>query len=191
MNEVRTDLAREMSHYWWMIGLRGLVAVIFGVIAFLRPHMTLLALVLLFGAYALANGVLALIHAFSAPKGCPRSGGLIFGGLISIAAGIVAFAWPGITTLAVVLLIASWAIVNGVFEIVSAIRLRKVIRNEWLLVLAGVLSVIFGILVFMQPAVGVLALVWWIGGFAIVFGVLLIGLAFRMRHWEAHHPVPL
>jgi len=190
MNEARTDLAAEMSHYWWMIGLRGLVAVIFGVVAFLRPGMTLLALVLLFGAYALANGVLELIHAFSAPKGCPRSKGMIFGGLISIAAGIVAFAWPGITTLALILLIASWAIVNGVSEIVSAIRLRKLINNEWLLILAGVLSVLFGIVVLVQPAVGVLALVWWIGGFAIVFGVLLMGLAFRMRHWDVHHPIP-
>jgi len=190
MNEARTDLAAEMSHYWWMIGLRGLVAVIFGVVAFLRPSMTLLALVLLFGAYALANGVLELIHAFSAPKGCPRSKGMIFGGLISIAAGIVAFAWPGITTLALILLIASWAIVNGVSEIVSAIRLRKLINNEWLLILAGVLSVLFGIVVLVQPAVGVLALVWWIGGFAIVFGVLLMGLAFRMRHWDVHHPIP-
>jgi len=190
MNEARTDLAAEMSHYWWMIGLRGLVAVIFGVVAFLRPSMTLLALVLLFGAYALANGVLELIHAFSAPKGCTRSKGMIFGGLISIAAGIVAFAWPGITTLALILLIASWAIVNGVFEIVSAIRLRKLINNEWLLILAGVLSVLFGIVVLVQPAVGVLALVWWIGGFAIVFGVLLMGLAFRMRHWDVHHPIP-
>jgi uncharacterized membrane protein HdeD (DUF308 family) len=191
MDEARSDLAAEMSHYWWMIGLRGLVAVIFGVIAFLRPGMTLFALVLLFGAYALANGVLALIHAFRAPKGCPRSRGLIFGGLISIAAGIVAFGWPGITTLALVLLIASWAIVNGVFEIVNAIRLRKLIQNEWLLVLAGVLSVFFGIAVLIQPKVGVLALIWWMGGFAIVFGVLLIGLAFRMRHWEAHHAVPV
>jgi uncharacterized membrane protein HdeD (DUF308 family) len=189
MNDARTDLAVEMSHYWWMIGLRGLVAVIFGVIAFLRPGMTLVALVLLFGAYALANGVLALIHAFSAPKGCPRSSGMILGGLISIAAGIVAFARPGFTTLALVMLIAIWAIVNGVFEIVSAIRLRKLINNEWLLVLAGVLSVLFGLVVLFRPAVGAIALVWWIGGFAVVFGVLLIGLAFRMRHWDAHHPV--
>jgi len=127
------------------------------------------------------NGVLALVHAFSAPKGYPRFGALIFTGIISIAAGVLAFVWPGITALSLVLLIAAWAIVNGLFEIATAIRLRRVIEHEWLLVLAGILSVLLGIVILLQPGAGALALVWWIGGFAIAFGVLLVALAFRVR----------
>ncbi len=169
------------SHNWWMIALRGLFAVIFGVLAFVLPGMTLLTLVFLFGAYAIANGVFALIHAFSAPKGYPRFGALIFTGIISIAAGVLAFVWPGITALSLVLLIAAWAIVNGIFEIATAIRLRRTIQHEWLLALAGILSILLGIFMLLQPGVGALALVWWIGAFALAFGVLLIALAFRVR----------
>jgi uncharacterized membrane protein HdeD (DUF308 family) len=185
MNGVQGEGASTLSHYWWMLALRGLVAIIFGVLAFVLPGMTLLTLVFLFGAYAVLNGVLALVHAFSAPKGYPRFGALIVTGLISIAAGVLAFVWPGITALTLVLLIAFWAIVNGVFEIAAAIRLRRVIQHEWLLGLAGVLSVLLGIVMLARPGVGALALVWWIGGFAIAFGALLIALAFRVRRWAA------
>ena len=181
MNEAESHSSNSLAHNWWMLALRGLVAIIFGVLAFVLPGMTLLTLVFLFGAYAIVNGVLALVHAFSAPKGYPRFGALIFTGIISIAAGVLAFVWPGITALSLVLLIAAWAIVNGVFEIATAIRLRRVIEHEWLLALAGILSVLLGIVILLQPGVGALALVWWIGGFAIAFGVLLVALAFRVR----------
>jgi uncharacterized membrane protein HdeD (DUF308 family) len=183
MNETASHVPSTLSHYWWMIALRGLIAVLFGVLAFVLPGMTLLTLVYLFGIYALANGILALIHAFSAPKGYPRFGVLIATGLISVAAGVLAFIWPGITALSLVLLIAAWAIVNGILEIALAIRLRRVIRHEWLLGLAGALSVLLGIVIMIQPAAGALALLWWIGGFALAFGVLLIALAFRVRRW--------
>ncbi len=181
MNEAENHSSNTLAHNWWMLALRGLVAIIFGVLAFVLPGMTLLTLVFLFGAYAIVNGVLALVHAFSAPKGYPRFGALIFTGIISIAAGVLAFVWPGITALSLVLLIAAWAIVNGVFEIATAIRLRRVIEHEWLLALAGILSVLLGIVILLQPGAGALALVWWIGGFAIAFGVLLVALAFRVR----------
>jgi uncharacterized membrane protein HdeD (DUF308 family) len=181
MNEAESHSPNSLAHNWWMLALRGLVAIVFGVLAFVLPGMTLLTLVFLFGAYAIVNGVLALVHAFSAPKGYPRFGALIFTGIISIAAGVLAFVWPGITALSLVLLIAAWAIVNGVFEIATAIRLRRVIEHEWLLVLAGILSVLLGIVILLQPGAGALALVWWIGGFAIAFGVLLVALAFRVR----------
>ncbi len=192
MNENRGELKGSIlenrieafSHYWWMIALRGVVAILFGVLAFAWPGLTLLTLVFLFGAYALVNGILALIHAFSAPKGYARFGSLVFDGIISLAAGVLAFVWPGITALTLVMLIAAWAIVTGIFEIVTAIRLRKSISNEWLLVLAGLVAIVFGIAMLVQPVVGTLALVWWIGSFAIVFGVLLLGLAFRLRRWE-------
>ena len=181
MNEAESHSSNSLAHNWWMLALRGLVAIIFGVLAFVLPGMTLLTLVFLFGAYAIVNGVLALVHAFSAPKGYPRFGALIFTGILSIAAGVLAFVWPGITALSLVLLIAAWAIVNGVFEIATAIRLRRVIEHEWLLALAGILSVLLGIVILLQPGAGALALVWWIGGFALAFGVLLVALAFRVR----------
>ncbi|HEX2971915.1 MAG TPA: HdeD family acid-resistance protein [Tepidisphaeraceae bacterium] len=171
-----------------MLALRGLAAVLFGILAFAWPGLTLLTLIYLFGIYALVNGVLALIHAFGAPKGYPRFGSLIFNGVISIAAGVLAFVWPGITALTLVLLIAAWAIVNGFSEIATAIRLRRVITGEWLLVLAGVVSIVLGLIMLIRPAVGALALVWWIAAFAIIFGVLLIAEAFQVRSWGRLSP---
>ncbi len=181
MTDHERQNSNTLAHNWWMLALRGLVAILFGVLAFALPGMTLLTLVFLFGAYAIVNGVLALVHAFSAPKGYQRFGALIFTGIISIAAGVLAFVWPGITALSLVLLIAAWAIVNGVFEIATAIRLRRVIPHEWLLSLAGVLSILLGSAMLLRPGVGALVLVWWIGGFAVAFGVLLVALAFRVR----------
>ncbi len=183
MNERNT-----LSRYWWLLALRGLIAIIFGVLAFFLPGMTMLTLVFLFGFYAILNGILALAHACSAPKGYPRFGALIFTGIISIAAGVLAFIWPGITALSLVLLIAAWAIVNGIFEIAVAIRLRRMLQHEWLLALGGILSILLGIIIGLQPAAGALALLWWIGGFAIVFGVLLIALAFRLRREDFSGP---
>lgn len=183
MNTNRT-VADLLTRNWWLLALRGVAAVLFGVLAFVWPGITLLVLVYLFSAYALVNGVLALILANRAPKGHPRFGSLIFGGLISIAAGIIGFLWPGLTALTLLVLIASWAIVTGVMEIIAAVRLRKVITDEWLLILAGLASTIFGVLLLLQPGAGALALIWWIGAFAMIFGVLLVALAFRMRHWS-------
>ena len=167
---------------WWLLALRGLVAVLFGVLAFIWPGATLLTLVWLFGAFALVNGVLSLVLAVKTPKGYPKVGSLIFGGLLGILAGLLTFVMPGITALGLLILIAAWAIITGVMELVAAVRLRKVINNEWLLILAGIASVLFGIILLVKPAVGALALIWWIGAWAIIFGILLMVLAFRMRN---------
>ena len=169
---------------WWLLALRGLVAVLFGVLAFVWPRATLITLVWLFGAFALVNGLLSLILAAKAPKGYPRIGSLILGGLLGILAGLLTFVMPGITALGLLMLIAAWAIVTGIMEVVAAIRLRKIIANEWLLILAGIASVAFGVILFLRPAAGALALIWWIGAWALVFGILLIVLAFRMRNWK-------
>jgi len=169
---------------WWLLALRGLVAVLFGVLAFVWPGATLITLVWLFGAFALVNGLLSLILAAKAPKGYPRIGSLILGGLLGILAGLLTFVMPGITALGLLMLIAAWAIVTGIMEVVAAIRLRKIIANEWLLILAGIASVAFGVILFLQPAAGALALIWWIGAWALIFGILLIVLAFRMRNWK-------
>ena len=164
-----------------LLALRGLAAVLFGILAFIWPGITIFSLVLLFGAYALVNGILALVISFKSPRRIRRFGSLIFGGLISVAAGVIAFIWPGMTAFSLVILIAAWASVNGIAEIAAAIRLRKEITGEWLLVVAGIASILFGIALFLNPFIGALVLVWWIGGFTFAFGILLIVLGFRMR----------
>jgi uncharacterized membrane protein HdeD (DUF308 family) len=169
---------------WWLLALRGLIAIIFGVLAFMWPGATLITLVWLFGAFALVNGILSLVLAAKTPRGYPKVGSLIFGGLLGILAGLLAFVMPGITALGLLILIAAWAIATGVMELLAAVRLRKVITNEWLLILAGIASVVFGAIMLFQPAAGALALIWLIATWAIVFGLLLIILAFRMRNWK-------
>src|SRR5437588_7460703 len=169
---------------WWVLALRGLVAVLFGILAFMWPGATLITLVWLFGAFALVNGILSLVLAAKTPKGYPKVGSLILGGLLGILAGLLAFVMPGITALGLLILIAAWAIVTGIMELVAAVRLRKIITNEWLLLLAGIASVVFGIILLFQPAAGALALIWLIGAWAIVSGVLFMIFAFRMRNWK-------
>jgi uncharacterized membrane protein HdeD (DUF308 family) len=182
VNAEERTVADLLSENWWLLALRGVAAVMFGVLAFIWPGITLVALVYLFGAYAFANGILSLALAFKGRKGRRSSASLIFGGIVSILTGLITFFLPGITALGLVLLIAAWAIANGVTEIAAAIRLRKVISNEWLLVLAGVLSIVFGIVLLLQPGIGALALVFWIGAWMIAIGVLLMILAFRVRN---------
>jgi uncharacterized membrane protein HdeD (DUF308 family) len=172
-----------LSRNWWAIALRGVAAIIFGVLTFVMPGITLAVLVLLFGAYALVDGIFTLVavaRGQAVDRGEPRWM-LVLEGVVSIAAGLVAFLWPGLTTLALVYLIGAWAIVTGVLEVVAAVRLRQQIENEWWLGLSGALSIVFGVLVMAAPGAGALAMVFWIGAYAIVFGALLVGLAFRLR----------
>jgi uncharacterized membrane protein HdeD (DUF308 family) len=185
---VETGVAGVLTRNWWILALRGLVAIIFGVLAFIWPGITVLGLIYLFGIYALINGGLAFSAASNVPKGYRQFGSLIFTGALSIAAGVLAFILPGITAVALLILIAAWAIVSGIAEIVSAVRLRKEIKNEWWLILAGIVSVLFGVVLMIWPGAGILAMVWVIGTWAIVFGALMIGLAFRLRN--RHGEVP-
>jgi len=166
---------------WGSVVLRGVAAVLFGVLAFAWPGITLAALVIVWGAYALADGVLALIAAYRVRDQGKPFWSLLIVGLLGIAAGIVTLIWPGMTALVLLLFIAAWAVVMGIFQIIAAIRLRKEIQGEWLLGLSGVLSVLFGIVMFVQPGAGALALIWAIAGFAIVFGVLLIWLGLKLK----------
>lgn len=185
MNEtiyVAGTVVDTLRRNWWLLALRGLAAVIFGVLAFAWPGATLITLVWLFGAFALVNGILSLAVAVKAPRGYPRFGSLILGGLLGILAGLLAFVMPGITALGLVILIASWAMLTGILEVIAAIKLRKEINNEWLLVLAGVVSLAFGVVLLLQPVAGALVLIWWIGAYALLVGILLVVLAFRMRN---------
>jgi uncharacterized membrane protein HdeD (DUF308 family) len=178
------SVADMFNRNWMLLAFRGMAAVLFGILAFVWPGLTVLTLVYLFGFYALVNGVLALLVAYRAPKGYKKYGALMIEGVLSILAGLIAFAMPGITALSLLILIACWAIVTGVFEIVAAIRLRKVVSHEWLLIIAGIASIGFGVLVMIAPGAGALALVWWIGAYTFAFGLLLMLLAFRMRQWK-------
>lgn len=171
----------SLSRYWWLLVLRGVVAILFGLLAFIWPGLTIGALVLLFGIYALIDGVSSIITGVAHRHGRDRWW-LLLEGIASIAFGLLTFFWPGITAFFLLILIASWAVVTGIFEIAAAIRLRKEIEGEWLLGLAGVLSILFGIMMFVQPGAGALALIWIIGSYAILFGILLIVLGFRLRN---------
>jgi uncharacterized membrane protein HdeD (DUF308 family) len=172
-----------LAKNWWSLLLRGLVAIIFAVITLISPGITVAAMVLLFGAYALIDGVLSIVGAIRAARSHERWGVLVLEGVAGIAAWVVTIAWPVVTTLVLVSVVAAWALITGVLEILAAIKLRKVIKHEWLLALSGVLSLILGALLIAMPFAGALALALWIGAYAFVFGVVLIALAFRLRAW--------
>jgi uncharacterized membrane protein HdeD (DUF308 family) len=175
-----------LAKRWWLILLRGVVAVAFGILAFAWPGLTLLTLVLLYGAFALADGVIALAAAVTG-RGSAPTWWLVLVGILGIAAGVVSFMFPSMTALILILLIGGWAIAHGIIEIAAAIQLRKEIQNDWLLVLAGVLSVAFGFLVIAVPGAGALGLVWAIGAYSILFGILLIGFSLQVRKHQSLH----
>jgi len=178
---IEQRVLEHMHKEWGWIALRGLCALIFGLLALVMPAATLAVLVLLWGAYALVDGVLALVAGVRIREHGKPLWPLIIVGLVGIAAGIVTFFWPGVTALTLIFIIGSWAIAIGVFQIMAAIRLRKQIQGEWLHALSGLLSIVFGLLVVLRPGAGAIALTWLIGWFAICFGVLLLVLAFRLR----------
>jgi uncharacterized membrane protein HdeD (DUF308 family) len=171
----------NLTQNWWMIVLRGLLAILFGLGAFLWPGVTWLTLVLLFGVYAVIDGVIAVATGLRHTKDSSRWWIFVLEGLVSIGVGVVAFLRPGLTAYVLLLLIASWAVVTGVLEIAAAIRLRREITNEWLLAFSGLLSIALGVVLFVQPVAGGLALIWMIGTYAIIFGIVLITLGFRLK----------
>jgi uncharacterized membrane protein HdeD (DUF308 family) len=167
--------------YWWTVALRAGVAIILGIIAFALPGITLAAVVLLFGFYAIIDGVLALIAAFRERRNHGQWGVMLFEGVVGIGAGVIALLWPGIGALALTLIVAAWALATGVLEIIMAIRLRRLISGEWLLILSGVLSIALAVMVALFPGAGALALIWWMGAYALAYGVVMLMLALRIR----------
>jgi len=170
-----------ITRNWWAIALRGLVAMAFGIAAFVWPGITLWKLVALFGGYALINGIFAVIEAFGRDVSRERWWALLFEGVVGILIGIVALTWPGMNAMGLLYLIAFWAIVTGVFEIITAIRLRHEIRGEWIMALIAILSMAFGFLLVAFPAQGALSVILIIGAFAFALGALMIALAFKLR----------
>lgn len=181
-NRSGETVAGLLGRNWWLLALRGLAALLFGVLAFTWPQITLFSLILLFSAYALVNGILAFVAAYKAPKGSSRLPSLILGGIASIAVGLIALFLPGLTAFGLLLMVAAWAIVTGAFEIAAAVRLRRVLTHEWLMIIAGAASILFGGFLLTQPGAGMLVLIWWVGAYAVAFGVILLALAFRLRH---------
>jgi uncharacterized membrane protein HdeD (DUF308 family) len=178
-------LPSETGH-WWALAIRGAIAIIFGLAALLRPGIALEALILLFGAYALVDGVFAIVGVFGGTRGRTPRWLLLIEGIAGILAGLIAFVLPGLTAFVLLYLIAAWAVVTGIFEIATAIRLRQEIRGEWALIIGGALSVLFGvILAVIGPVAGLLSLIWLIGIYALVFGILMLITAFQVRGRDA------
>lgn len=178
---IEQQVLERMRDEWGWIALRGVCALIFGLLALPLPGATLAVLVILWGCYALVDGVLALVAGVRMRENGKPLWSLIVVGLLGIAAGIVTFFWPGLTALTLIFIIGFWAIAIGVFQIIAAVRLRKQIQGEWLHALSGLLSIVFGLAVVLRPGAGAIALAWLIGWFAIFFGVMLLVLAFRLR----------
>ena len=175
-----------LAQNWWVVVLRGLAGILFGMATFFAPGISLAALVLLFGAFALADGILTIVTAIRRRGMRDGWGMLLFEGVAGIAAGVMTALWPGVTAMALLYLIAAWAIVTGAFEVAAAVRLRRIIRHEWLLALSGLASIGLGILLMLFPGPGSLALVLWIGAYALISGVLLVMLGIRLRSWGRH-----
>jgi len=171
----------QFTQNWWVVLLRGAVAILFGALALVWSGLTLEILVLFFGAYVLVDGVFAIIAALTHRAGHDRWWVLLLEGLVGIAAGLLTFLFPMVATLALLYLIALWAILTGVLEIVAAIGLRREIQGEWLLAISGIVSLILGVLLLIFPAAGEVTVIWLIGVYAILFGAVLLGLGLRLR----------
>jgi len=175
-------MAQTLTQNWWLIALRGVVAIFFGFAAFVWPGLTLEVLVFLFGAYALIDGAFALAAGIA---GSGASGEvrwlLALGGIAGIIVGVLTFFYPNVTATTLVYLIGVWAIIVGIFEVAAAIELRRVITDEWLYIISGILSIVFGVLVFIYPQASALSIVWLIALYALIYGVTLVALGFRMR----------
>jgi uncharacterized membrane protein HdeD (DUF308 family) len=175
-------LWQALGRHWKWIALRGVAALLFGILAMVWPGIVLTVMVLFFGAYAFVDGLFTLIAAAQMRESGRPLWPLVLVGLLGIVAGMVAFLWPQLTALGLLMLIAGWALVMGVLQIIAAIRLRKALQNEWWLGLSGAVSVLFGVLMISNPGAGAIAVAWVIGAYSVFFGVLLILLAMRLRN---------
>ncbi len=172
-----------LADNWWALALRGLFAIVFGIIAFAMPAAAMLALVLIFGAYSIADGIFNIVLAVRGARSHERWGLLLINGLLGIAIGIAAAIWPGITVLAFVFMVAAWALLSGGLMLGAALGL-KTSHGRWLLVFGALVSLLYGFLLFASPLIGALVLTWWVGAYSLVLGVTLIVLAFRLRKYR-------
>ena len=165
------------TRHWWVLALRGLLAVIFGLLALIWPEITVNVLVLLFGAYAVVDGIFSIIAGLARPRSLLP----VLGGVLGIVIGVLAWIWPETTALVLLYIIAAYAVISGIFELINAIELRRVLKNEGLWAISGILSILFGVLLVIWPRAGLVTMAWLIGIYAIIFGILLVGLGFRLQ----------
>ncbi|TFZ55230.1 HdeD family acid-resistance protein [Methylorubrum sp. Q1] len=185
-----TDVMNHsLAQNWWVIALRGVLAIVFSITALAMPVSTLISLILIFAAYMLVDGIFAIVASLRAAQHSKRWGALFFGGLVNIITGVLAAAWPGITALVFVVLTAVWSIISGSTMVVAAIRLKRN-HGRWWLALGGVSSIAFGIILVLAPLAGAVVLTWWIGIYAFVFGIAMLVLAFRLREHRNDRPIP-
>ncbi len=173
-------MVQALANKWWAFLIRGLAGVIFGILALVYPGSAIIALTILFGAYAFVDGVFALAAAFTGVAGS-RWWALLLEGILGLVVAFIVWTQPLYSTVVLVYAVAFWAVITGVIEIIAGFQLRDVINNEWLYILAGVVSIIFGILVFRDVDAGAVAIAWTIGIYAIIFGIMQLGLAFRLN----------
>lgn len=171
----------DLSRNWWVLALRGVLGILFGIVAFVWPGATLAALILVFGAYVFVDGIFAVIAGIGMRRQMDRWWLIVLEGAAGIILGVLTFRSPDTTALVLLTFIAAWSIVTGIFEIATAVQLRKLIANEWILILSGVVSIIFGALLIALPGAGALSIVWLLGSYALLFGILTLLLSFRLR----------
>ncbi len=179
-----------IARNWWALLVRGIVGIVFGILAISWPGITFAVLLALFGVYALVDGVMNIVGAVRRSRANERWGATLLEGIVGIAAGVFVFVWPALTGVAIVFVIAAWALVTGIAEISAAIRLRKYISGEWLMALSGVISVLLGVFLFARPLIGAIAIAMAVGIYAIAFGVMEVALSFRLRSWARSFPEP-
>lgn len=176
-----------LANNWWAVALRGIVAILFGIVAFAMPLITMLSLVLVFAVFSFIDGVFGIVMSVRGARKGERWIWLFLNGVLGIAAGAVAVLWPGITVLAFVILVAAWALVSGIFMLISAFRLKLDHGRVWL-VIGGIASVVFGVLLVVSPVIGAFVLTFWIGAHAVVLGATLLVLAYKLRSHRSGLP---
>ena len=186
MTMVLPQIAGRSSN-WWALALRGLAGIVLGMLAFAWPEITITALVTVFGLYAIIDGLFAIVAALRGVRERDRWVWMLVEGTASVIAGITALAMPLLGALVLTWIVALWAIVTGALEMAAAVRLRKIIRHEWMLMLAGMLSLALGFVIAVQPGVGLTVIVTYVGAYALVAGAVTLVLAFRIRKWAQEH----
>jgi uncharacterized membrane protein HdeD (DUF308 family) len=177
----------SLARNWWVLLIRGILAILFGILVIVWPALAWIYIVASFAAYALIDGIFALASAFNG-RGGNHWWALVLEGIVGITAGVLTFLFPAATELVLLWFIAFWAIGTGIFEMLAAFRMRMEVEGEWLLALSGILSVVFGVALILVPGAGALMLAWLVAAYALVFGVLMVGLALRLLSWRRRHP---